>query len=128
MEAKRVTKEEIKEDTRDGTPQEVNKETKEEVKASSRTANGIALSAAAGGTLPPTAQEELTRLTKSKGGQQELRATSSLRGSGSLYRGRTASRSLTPPTRSRRRGARRMRFTSSSMRRGRRQKGGAGLT
>ena len=61
MEAKRVTKEEIKEDTRDGTPQEANKETQEEVKASSRTASGIALSAVAGGALPPTAQEELTR-------------------------------------------------------------------
>ena len=52
---------EAKEDTRDGTRQEVNKETKEEVKASFRTASATALSAAAGGALPLTAQEALTR-------------------------------------------------------------------
>ena len=70
MEEPKDIREEVKEGTKDGTRQEEARRRKVEVKeASSRTASGSVSSAAARGTLPPTAQEALTRSIKAQGGQ-----------------------------------------------------------
>ena len=61
MEVRRGTREEVKEDTKDGIRQEVTRERKEEVKGLSLTPRGPASSAEVKGASPRTAEEAQTR-------------------------------------------------------------------